>query len=114
MDFNILDLAQYIKIHGSSENQSNDKLYNLGDGYEIRYIENDIISTLVFVKNNTRTTYIDLTTDFSIDIANARIYKSDNVFDLIDIYYEEYIAEKQKKRKESIEKQDKIEEFLKK
>lgn len=114
MDFNILDLAQYIKIHGSSENQSNDKLYNLGDGYEIRYIENDIISTLVFVKNNTWTTYIDLTTDFSIDIANARIYKSDNVFDLIDIYYEEYIAEKQKKRKESIEKQDKIEEFLKK
>ena len=114
MDFNILDLAQYIKTNGSSKTQSNDKIYSLRDGYEIRYIENDIISTLVFVKNNTLTTYIDLTTDFSIDIANARIYKSDNVFDLIDVYYEEYVNEKQKKRNESIEKQNKIVEFLKK
>ena len=56
MDFNILDLAQYIKTHGSSKTQSNDKIYSLRDGYEIRYIENDIISTLVFVKKNTWTT----------------------------------------------------------
>lgn len=29
MDFNILDLAQYIKTHGSSKTQSNDKNFIL-------------------------------------------------------------------------------------
>lgn len=113
MEFNILDLAQYIEIHGS-KTERNDKLYDLGDGYKIRYIKNDVISCLVFVKDGIRTPYIDLTSGFTINTANERIRTSNNVFDLIDIYYEEYIAEKQKKRKESIEKQDKIEEFLKK
>lgn len=113
MEFDILDLAQYIEMHGLKTGK-NSKLYDLGNGYKIRYTKNDIISCLVFVKDGIRTPYIDLTSGFTINTANERIRTSNNVFDLIDIYYEEYIAEKQKKRKESIEKQDKIEEFLKK
>lgn len=54
MEFDILDLAQYIEMHGLKTGR-NSKLYDLGNGYKIRYTKNDIISCLVFVKDGIRT-----------------------------------------------------------
>lgn len=112
MEFNSLDLANYIDKYGRM-NDKGIKNIDLGKGYEIQYKKpNPFSNYLLFYKNGKAVLKVDLSALDKLEQLNKDIELHSNVFDLIDDLYEDLTRKENEKKRRQRRIESSIKEFL--
>ncbi len=112
MEFNSLDLANYIDKYGRV-NDEGIKTIDLGKGYEIQYLEPIIFSNhLLFCKNRKEVLKVALDNTVEVTCLDKNILIYPNVFNLIDDLYEECTKKENEKKRKQRRIESSVKDFL--
>lgn len=112
MEFNSLDLANYIDKYGRV-NDEGIKTIDLGKGYEIQYLEPIIFSNhLLFCKNRKEVLKVALDNTVEVTCLDKNILIYPNVFNLIDDLYEECTKKESEEERRQRTVESKVKDFL--
>ncbi|AXY83891.1 hypothetical protein UDOIXSUF_CDS0065 [Staphylococcus phage PG-2021_1] len=112
MEFNSLDLANYIDKYGRV-NDEGIKTIDLGKGYEIQYLEPIIFSNhLLFCKNRKEVLKVALDNTVEVTCLDKNILIYPNVFNLIDDLYEECTKKESEEERRQRKVESKVKDFL--
>lgn len=112
MEFNSLDLANYIDKYGRV-NDEGIKTIDLGKGYEIQYLEPIIFSNhLLFCKNRKEVLKVALDNTVEVTCLDKNILIYPNVFDLIDDLYEDLTRKENEEKRRQRRIESSVKDFL--
>ena len=112
MEFNSLDLANYIDKYGRV-NDEGIKTIDLGKGYEIQYLEPIIFSNhLLFCKNRKEVLKVALDNTVEVTCLDKNILIYPNVFNLIDDLYEDLTRKENEKKRKQRRIESSVKDFL--
>lgn len=113
MEFDSIDLKNYIDKYGRVDDKKLSKTIDLGKGYEIQYKELNIFSGyLLFYKNGKAVLKVDLSALDKLEQLNKDIELHSNVFDLIDDLYEDLTRKENEKERKQRRIESSVKEFL--
>lgn len=113
MEFDSIDLKNYIDKYGRVDDKKLSKTIDLGKGYEIQYKELNIFSGyLLFCKNGKTILKVDLSALDKLEQLNKDIELHSNVFDLIDDLYEDLTRKENEKERKQRRIESSVKEFL--
>ena len=112
MEFNSLDLANYIDKYGRV-NEEGIKTIDLGKGYEIQYLEPIIFSNhLLFCKNGKEVLKVALDNMVEVICLDKNILIYPNVFNLIDDLYEDLTRKENEEKRRQRRIESSVKDFL--